>query len=170
MLSKVVALLTLYGHLYTHLLHVWSYVFAFIFKKMYGNVPMTDHYFDQPANAPLQLLCVPCSAGSSLCYTPQTTRVSSLPDSVAGTPVVRGVVGTPRARGVSVGASPKVGGPSSSGGSVSTRTTKRTRSDDVTLMKSGADTRSSKRSKSESLSGSKKVWNHTSEEGTVWGH
>ena len=102
-------------------------------------------------------VCV-CSVGSSLCYTPQTSRGSSLPDSAVGTPVVRGVVGTPRGRGVSAEASPKVGGPSSSGGSMSTRTTKRTRSDDVTLMKSGADTRSSKRSKSESLSGSRKVW------------
>ena len=93
-------------------------------------------------------MCVPCCADSSLCCTPQLNRGPSFPDSVGGTPVI--------ARGVE--ASPKEGGPSSSGGKVSTRTTKRTRSDDVTLLKSGTDTRSSsKRSKSESLSSSRKV-------------
>ena len=101
------------------------------------------------------VVCVPCSADSSLCCTPQLNRGSSFPDSVASTPAM--------VRSVSVEASPKDRGPSSSGVKVSTRTTKRTRSDDVTSLKSGADTRSSKRSKSESLLGSRKVGTKLSE-------
>ena len=94
-------------------------------------------------------VCVFCSVDSSLCCTPQLKRGSSFPDSVGGTPELF--------KGVSVKASPKEGGPSSGGGRQGTRTTKRTRSDDVTLLKGGSETRSSKRSKSESLSGSRKV-------------
>ena len=94
-------------------------------------------------------VCLFCSVESSLCCTPQLNRGSSFPDSVGGTPEL--------VRGVSVKATPKEGGPSSGGGRQGTRTTKRTRSDDVTLLKGGGETRSSKRSKSESLSGSRKV-------------